>query len=119
MNQIGQKLFAIHTHADMVFSQDPEQIVYRHKDIMELLKSLGFDVDMASNHILSAKQQYNNLKIYEAHRDKKSEKEIIEMFIYPDGLTDEERKEAREEMILVLREWKINHTDENEHETNY
>ncbi|MEO6302528.1 MAG: hypothetical protein ABIP51_05090 [Bacteroidia bacterium] len=40
--ELGEKLFLIHTHAEIVFDQNPNQIVYREKDIIELLKELGF-----------------------------------------------------------------------------
>lgn len=38
-------LFQIHTHAEIAYDIDPEQIVYREKDILKLLKILGFETD--------------------------------------------------------------------------
>lgn len=35
-------LFNIHEHAEGLFEENPEQIVYREKDIIELLKKLGY-----------------------------------------------------------------------------
>jgi hypothetical protein len=41
-NELGRKLFSIHTHAEIVYDHDPNQVVYREKDIIALLKEYGF-----------------------------------------------------------------------------
>ena len=43
MNAIADKLFKIHTHAELAYNQDPDQIVYREKDVVNLLVSLGHE----------------------------------------------------------------------------
>lgn len=39
---LGRMLFEIHTHAEIVYDSDPDEIVYREKDVIRLLKTLGF-----------------------------------------------------------------------------
>ncbi len=43
MNTIAKKLSVLHTHAEIVYGQDPELIVYREKDIIKLLVSEGIE----------------------------------------------------------------------------
>jgi len=43
MNQLGKLLFDIHTHAEIVSDENSDQIVYREKDVIELLIDLGHD----------------------------------------------------------------------------
>jgi hypothetical protein len=44
-NTMARILDAIHTHAEIANHQNPEQRVYREKDVVELLAKLGFTVD--------------------------------------------------------------------------
>lgn len=43
MNIIAEKLFKIHTHADIANDQNPSQIVYREADVIALLIELGHE----------------------------------------------------------------------------
>jgi plasmid maintenance system antidote protein VapI len=54
--ELAGELFAIHSHADLEASADPEQVVYREEDILTLLKKLGYpDPDWEGN----AKESFN------------------------------------------------------------
>ena len=37
-SKLSELLIGIHTHAEIAYEEDPEQIVYCEKDIIELLK---------------------------------------------------------------------------------
>jgi hypothetical protein len=39
--EVAERLFELHTHAEIVNDQEPGQIVYREKDVISLLKYLG------------------------------------------------------------------------------
>ncbi len=39
--ELAGKLFSIHTHAELVFIDSPDQIVYKEEDIVALLEKLG------------------------------------------------------------------------------
>lgn len=43
MNNTAKRLFAIHTHAHIAEQQNPDQIVYREKDVIALLQSYGIE----------------------------------------------------------------------------
>lgn len=43
MNAIAERLFEIHTHAEIVYEENPDQIVYKEQDIINLLVSLGHE----------------------------------------------------------------------------
>lgn len=43
--KLSLALYRIQTHAEIANDIDPNQIVYRHKDIVSLLKKLGYEVD--------------------------------------------------------------------------
>lgn len=38
---LGAILFELHTHAELVFYENPDQIVYKEEDIVFLLERLG------------------------------------------------------------------------------
>lgn len=41
---LAKRLFAIHHHAETVFIENPDQIVYKESELIELLQQLGFPV---------------------------------------------------------------------------
>jgi len=40
--ELGRKLFAIHSHAEIENEENPNKIVYTEEDILQLLRELGF-----------------------------------------------------------------------------
>jgi hypothetical protein len=44
-NAMARILDAIHTHAEMANDQNPDQRVYREKDVVDLLQKLGFPAE--------------------------------------------------------------------------
>lgn len=44
-NKMSRVLNTLHTHAEIVYGQNPDQIVYREADIVELLGRMGFPVE--------------------------------------------------------------------------
>lgn len=41
---IKEYLFLKHSHAEIEFDMSPSQIVYKEKDILELLNKLGYNI---------------------------------------------------------------------------
>ncbi len=54
--QLAEELFKIHTHAELVNDQDSGQIVYKEKDIINLLIKLGYpEPDFTNGKIIRVK----------------------------------------------------------------
>ncbi len=41
MNRTAELMFAAHTHAEIVYEQNPDQIVYREQDVINILKAFN------------------------------------------------------------------------------
>lgn len=41
-DELGEELFKIHSHAEIVANSDPDEIVYRESDVIRLLQLYGF-----------------------------------------------------------------------------
>lgn len=55
-NKLCELLVAIHTHAEIANEEDTDQIVYREKDIIELLQKLKENNDILNEGLEFEKQ---------------------------------------------------------------
>lgn len=76
---MAHELFAIHSHAQLVYEENPEQIVYKETDVIALLERLGFptpDWEAWGNTAAGDKDHHNEglQEIGEIGKDQEEEK---------------------------------------------